>query len=84
VRLHGPDRHQRWLGRYLNLDHVGRVKRWLVGVLEDPLCRWSHPITTRRPWLWLFSNCPFAALSSRLDERWHTGVWTIPTPTEEP
>lgn len=60
------------------------MKRWIVATLEDPLCRWTHPITNRRPWLWFFHHCPLAELSFRLEERWNTGAWTTPTTTEEP
>jgi hypothetical protein len=49
-----------------------------VKTLEHPLCVWAHPITNRRPWLWLFPHCPFTHLSVRLDERWRTGYWFDP------
>jgi hypothetical protein len=52
-----------------------RLKRLIVRWTETA-CSLTHPITLRRPWLWLpLPICPLASYSATLDKRWGTGVW---------
>lgn len=58
------------------------VKRWIVSGLENA-CSVTHPVTHRRPWLWLpIRNgwCLLSHWSDALDQRWQTGVWRSSDP----
>lgn len=58
------------------------MRRRLVQVLEYA-CTWTHPITERRPWLWIGPPHPLTMLAVRLDDRWGTGVFRPAQPTLE-
>lgn len=50
------------------------MKRRIVTALESG-CEYTHWLVLRRPWLWIFRQCPLGRLSAWLDQRWSTGVW---------
>lgn len=57
--------------------------KWLIVWTLEAACGLLHPVTHRRPWLWLHIRngwCLPATWSSQLEERWHTGVWTEEKP----